>query len=90
MSELNFDLEPTDRKHATEIAQRAAKLLPGLDVLSTVMDLSAVHNHAFKLNFELMAKADNHNLVHDIAGIKRHLNRETGKLGDCFIPRYAI
>ena len=90
MSELNFDLDPMDRKYVTEIAQRAAKIIPGTDVLNCVMDLSVVHNHAFKLDFERMLSADDYNLAHDIAGIAYHLNRTTGKLRDCFVPRFAV
>ncbi|KKK55056.1 hypothetical protein LCGC14_3078450, partial [marine sediment metagenome] len=27
--------------------------------------------------------------AHDVWGIRNHLNRETGQLENCFLPRYA-
>lgn len=35
------------------------------------------------------ANADNFNFGHDVAGILGHLNRQTGELEDCFLPRFA-
>lgn len=41
------------------------------------------------LKLEALAKADEANFAHDVFGIRRHIDRETGKLGDCFLPRFA-
>jgi len=27
--------------------------------------------------------------MHDVSGIARHLNRETGRLEGCFLPRFS-
>jgi hypothetical protein len=90
MAELNFCLTADDRLNALEVAKRATTLIPGIDRMSVLMDLSVVHNHHYKLDFERMASADDFNLAHDIAGIAYHLNRSTGKLRDCFVPRFAV
>lgn len=53
-----------------------------------LMDLAAVHHH-HPLQLEELATVDNLTFRHDIHGILRHMNRETGELGDCFVPRMA-
>jgi len=54
---------------------------------STLMDLAAVH-HRTPLNLEALAVASDFELAHDVGGIRRHLNRRTGELEDCFVPRF--
>lgn len=56
--------------------------------LELYMDLSAV-NAEMPLRLEELAGADDANFSHDIGGIRQHLNRITGKLGDCFVPRFT-
>lgn len=52
------------------------------------MDLSAVCFHT-ALRLTDLLTADDFNFGHDLAGIKRHINRQTGELENCFLPRYA-
>lgn len=52
------------------------------------MDLSAVHARC-PLRLSELLEANNFNFAHDIFGITRHLNRETGDLDDHFRPRFA-
>jgi hypothetical protein len=61
----------------------------GREMLKIVMDLSLCHRLACKLDLAGLLNADNSNFVHDIMGIRRHLNRQTGQLMQCFEPRYA-
>ena len=56
--------------------------------MTILMDLAAVHHHT-PLRLVEMADADDFNLIHDVAGIGNCLNRTTGKLEDCFVPRFA-
>ena len=53
------------------------------------MDVTAVHANGCYLKLEELLNADDFNFLHDILGIRDHLNRETGKLEDCFLPRSA-
>jgi len=71
-----------------EIMQRAAELLPNYDRLTMVMDLELVHNR-IGLDLDAMLKCDNSDLIHDIQGIGFNINRRTGDLGNCFLPRFA-
>ena len=39
------------------------------------------------IDLEKLLVADDFNFIHDVFGIARHLNRETRKMEDCFVPR---
>lgn len=60
-----------------------------VDRLSTMMDLEACHCNCCPLDLTALLEAGDLDLVHDVAGITRHLDRETGKLVNFFRPRYA-
>lgn len=57
--------------------------------LDLTMDLAACHANGRPLRLADLAAADDFNLAHDVFGIHRHLNRESGALGGCFVPRFA-
>lgn len=71
------------------IAKRVVCIVPTLDLIQVQMDLEACHTCGCPLDLERMMQADQTNLVHDVGGINRHLNQETGELGDGFVPRFA-
>lgn len=54
------------------------------------MDLSAVHSNDVKLDFKKLSEADDFNLLHDVIGINHHIDRTTGKLTRCFLPRCSM
>ena len=60
-----------------------------LDIMARVMDMEACHNTC-PLNLEGLETAELSDLLHDVLGIASHLNRETGELEGCFVPRYAM
>lgn len=53
------------------------------------MDVLAVHA-TVGLDLQRLLDADDFNFRHDILGIYTELDRSTGKLGDCFLPRFAL
>ena len=71
-----------------EIAERATAIGIDRSKLDLVMDLEAAH-HACPLDLHALQHANVANFMHDVCGIGVHLNRETGELEDCFLPRYA-
>jgi len=91
--EVSFDCPEAERKLARAIARRARDLLltMGIDrpVLGIDMDVVATHCNGNPLRLADLLKADDFNLLHDISGIARHLDRETGKLGGHFRPRFS-
>jgi len=82
-----------ERKLIQIIVLRYAELVGSersVDVLSTLMDLEACHCNGCPLDLVALAEAlRDEDVIHDVAGITRHLNRDTGKLEGFFRPRYA-
>jgi hypothetical protein len=58
------------------------------EINSLRMDLCAVGKHC-PMNWTALSCAPLTHLVHDVFGIRQHIDRSTGKLGGCFLPRYA-
>jgi len=54
------------------------------------MDITATHNNGCKLRLNELLKADDFNFAHDIVGISNHIDRNNGKLKNCFLPRYSL
>mgnify|MGYP006359556787 CR=1 FL=1 len=89
---INWNLPSAEARLITAITRRAEKLSENpmqFDVLGCEMDITACHLNGCALDLERLLKADNFNFAHDVYGIQRHIDRETGKLGDGFLPRYA-
>lgn len=73
-----------------ERAMRAAKRAGfEYDALDATMDLKACHANGCKLDFKKLFDASHADFGHDVFGIRRHLDRTTGKLGGNFLPRCA-
>ena len=69
-----------------KIACRAAG--NGLDYVTVALDVE--HAHAqIPMDLDRLLLADEFNFSHDIRGIGRHMNRDTGRLEGCFLPRFA-
>ena len=60
-----------------------------LDEVDIMMDLMACHCNGCPLRLSEMEQADDFNLMHDVTGINAHINRYSGKLERCFLPRFA-
>jgi hypothetical protein len=99
---LCFVVPREDAKMIWDIAQRAVqaarKTLMATDgrvesemlrVQDWVMDITAVAANGCPLRLRDLLRADDFNFTHDVFGIRRHLNRETGHLENHFVPRYA-
>ncbi len=59
------------------------------DTVSAEMDLIATHKNGCPLDLEGLLTATDHDFGHDLFGINRFLNRETGELKSGFLPRYS-
>jgi hypothetical protein len=80
-------------EYILEIADRALPLyadfgLPD-DKLTITMDLDFAHE-CYPIDLFALLKADESTFVHDVFGIRRHMNRRTKKLEGCFVPRTAL
>lgn len=85
----SFDVSPMDAWLIRKLAQRARTLGDQRDQTSIEMDLTAVHANGCPLVLQGLLKADDFNFLHDVYGIARHLDRDSGKLTNFFLPRYA-
>lgn len=98
---VNFKCSPADEALIRRIVDRGYPMLMeawsvtpgrmrkmGADVLSLTMDITACHCNGCPLDLTRFLAADDFNFAHDFAGIHRHIDRTTGKLGDCFLPRF--
>jgi hypothetical protein len=84
---IKFNATKAEMRYITQIADRAAGECEVRDKLSLMMDLSATHSNGNPLDFKKLLAADTFTFSHDICKIMSHLDRETGKLTRCFMPR---
>lgn len=71
-----------------DIAGRAKKMNNTVDIVSAQMDITLAHS-VCPLKLDELLAADDFNFIHDVAGIMRHIDRETGQLKNCFYPRFS-
>lgn len=91
---LNLEIKShDDAETIMRIAQRARAIAQEIGVpystLEAAMDVTAAHNTTPLMLHELL-DAPQGDFAHDVFGIRRHLNRETGQLEDSFMPRYSV
>jgi hypothetical protein len=87
---INWTVTRTDYDLIAKIAQRAASEFNFTDDRMTLlMDLTACHANGCPLQLAELLEAEPGDFGHDVGGIVGHMNRQTGELGDCFLPRYA-
>lgn len=90
---INFiSLSANQRQYITDTVDRYWEVAMPNDAkaskLNIFMDIHAAHTH-MPLDLEKLSKAAAFDLVHDVSGIRNNIDRETGKLLNCFVPRYA-
>lgn len=90
---INWNVSKAEHKLIIEIANRARGMAVdyGLQypIQEIVMDITATHANGCPLKLGELAGAAKFDFVHDVFGIYRHINRQTGQLEDSFLPRYA-
>lgn len=89
----NWNVTKEDAITISAIVHRAHKLAEKngkeFDHLNLVMDITACHLHGCPLKLKELLIAPQFDFSHDVFGIACHIDRETGKLTNCFLPRYA-
>jgi len=91
-TEVSFTVTKADRELIHRIAERAWKLGVGTEEhgkVGLIMDVTACHANGCPLALDRLLAANGLNFLHDVAGIYRHMDRTTGQLTDCFVPRFA-
>ena len=83
--DVNFDYTLEDAKLFDEIADRALVNIK----LYLVMGIAACHLNGCPLDLKKLLTFEDDDFFHDIDGIIEHINRNTGKLENSFLPRCA-
>lgn len=63
-------------------------MLGNTRLLDLDMDITAAHI-ANPLKLEALLNADDFNFNHDICGIRANINRDSGEMNNCFLPRFS-
>jgi hypothetical protein len=89
MNTPNLDIESREMFDIiVRIVERAMVIRPELDKFKAVMDITAAHNSC-GLRLVDLENADDFEFSHDVFGIFNNINRETGQIDNCFLPRFA-
>lgn len=77
-----------------KIAERAVSMAQDFgadyDMTTACMDIAGCHLNGCELDLNKLLAAPDGDFGHDVFGIRRHINRSTAKLEDCFLPRCAM
>lgn len=91
---VSFQISHTDSLLVGKVARRAARASAKvgfrLDVIEIRMDLAACHANGNPVDFAKLLAADDATFGHDVFGISRHMDRDTGQLRDFFSPRCSL
>jgi hypothetical protein len=90
---INWRVPKKEARIIDKIASRAVAMALANDIEYSFqdadMDITAVHANGCRLNLSELLHTDEANFGHDIFGIRRFLNRETGELRGFFTPRHS-
>jgi hypothetical protein len=89
---MNMTVNLEERALICGIAKRFISLLKNMgqtEQISIAMDLTATHTNGCPLRLKELSESDDFNFLHDVIGINQNLDRNTGKLMNCFRPRFA-
>lgn len=92
ITEISFARTPEEDTLIQKILDRAITLkIKGVKSqrMDYWMDLAATHANGCPMDFARMLDGDDFSFIHDFCGIARHLDRATGQLMNCFVPRFA-
>lgn len=89
MTNINWTASKEDTNLMLSIIKRAERMDLVKDRMTALMDLTACHMNGTPLRLPVLLHAADGDFIHDIIGIRAHMDRETGQLKDCFLPRYA-
>lgn len=87
MAYLSFSVSPEDRDLINKISIRAVSSGIHTDRIDCIMDLSCAQANGANMDFERLLSFDDFNFSHDISGVNRCLDHDTGKLMHNFLPR---
>lgn len=93
---LNWRISEEDGLLVKSIVRKYKRIVPKKDRhadfedLNLQMDIMACHMNGMPLDLAKLLAADPFNFLHDLSGISKNINRETGKIENHFLPRCAL
>ena len=85
---INFNTTKEETALILAIVKRAEKEENNDIVhMDSLMDITACHLNGTPLDLQKFLDFDDFNFNHDFYGIRRHIDRNTGKIKNCFLPR---
>ncbi len=91
---VSFICDAHDRRLITKIASRAVRMVKCRGNIwhhfDVEIDLTATHCSGCPLDLEKLLAFSDDDFLHDVAGIRQHIDRITGLLMDCFDPRCSL
>lgn len=77
-----------------KIVKRTNALQSELDIkpyntVDLALSLELAH-HTCPMDLQQLLESNCYDFSHDVGGIMRHINRDTGQLEECFQPRCAL
>jgi hypothetical protein len=93
MHGINFNATREESAIISKIVERAVIIAKEHGVAYNSnecgLDIEACHSNGTPLELQKLLDFDDANFGHDVFGIRRHLNRDNGKVGGQFLPRCA-
>jgi hypothetical protein len=87
---IDFDVTRDEQVLILAIVKRAKRMdLIRAKPLDLDMDLCATHRNGNPLRLKALLDADDFNFAHDVCGIQQNIDRETGEMMNCFLPRFT-
>jgi hypothetical protein len=90
MKAISWKVTPADGVLLDRIVDRALSIFTDANPMNLTMDITACHANGCQLRLADLLSADDFNFTHDVGGISRGINRDTGKLEGFFVPRFAL
>lgn len=94
MKQISFKCSRADHLRVDRIVDRTIRLAKrwgiSYDRIDASMDVLACHCNGCPLDLTRLLVAPEFDFAHDVFGIREHIDRRTGHLADCFLPRCAL
>lgn len=92
-AQVSFDATKAEQALISAIVKRGMKKAEeagrrDIKAMDLSMDITACHANGCPLRLRELLNADDFNFVHDVFGINRHIDRDTGQMMNCFLPRF--
>jgi hypothetical protein len=91
---VEFSMGREELELVKQIAERVEELTAAMQIEGMqydrhelVMDLDAAYTSAGPVNLTRLLESPDADFLHDIYGIRRHIDRASGELTGCFMPR---